>query len=105
MSVLAVLAGSLQNPSGTFRLWNLRQDCERAQVTAFGVNLALRKLQTKDFIRIVEEEETEHYGGGTYDAVGIQDSGWQWIEENEGKFTLLKTPYETEGITDDDIPF
>ena len=72
MSVLAVLAGSLQNPSGIFRLWNLRQDCERAQVTAFGVNLALRKLQTKDFIRIVEEEETEHYGGGTYDAVGTR---------------------------------
>lgn len=39
-----------------------------------------------------------------YDALAVEEAGWDWIEANEDKFVLRKGQHES-SITDDDIPF
>ncbi len=100
MTVIALLAGSLSSPHGTYQLSSLRNECERAGLTALGVTMGIRKLISKGFILAKAEEES--YTNDLYDAVGIEEKGWEWMEANEDKFSLLKNRPE---YLDDDIPF
>jgi len=85
----------------SYSLWMLHQDAEKAGLTKLGCTLGIRKLLAKKFIRMTMDAD---HNGEPYDAVAVEDAGWDWIESNEDKFVLRK---EQPGavVTEDDIPF
>ncbi len=93
--VLATIAGSIYVPSAEVPVFTVKNDAERAGITAMGFNLATRKLSNKHIVEIVtmyDERDGEPFQG-----LVITEQGWQWIEDNEGLFALIK-PSESEGI-------
>jgi hypothetical protein len=38
------------------------------------------------------------YRDGTYQAVKLTDTGWDWVERNESKFILRKQGTDEEGV-------
>ena len=101
MTVLAMLAGSIISPDASYGLWMLQQDTEKAGLTKLGCTLGIRKLLAKKLIKTTTEMDS---GGDVYDALAVEEAGWDWIEANEDKFVLRKGQQESV-ISDDDIPF
>lgn len=106
----ACLAANLTEPGSHAGLNFVRQDCEKAGLTAVGCNLALRRLIKKGFVET--EERVEDYDR-VWHAVSLTSKGWDWIDSNESKFVLrhekkakarnAQRPADT--FEDDDIPF
>lgn len=101
MTVLAVLAGSVISPGARYSLWMLQQDTEKAGLTKLGCTLGIRKLLAKNFITLTAD--TDH-NGEEYEALAVEEAGWDWIEANEDKFVLRKGEQEFWN-TEDDLPF
>lgn len=93
--LLAVLASSLFSPTSTVSQWQTKRDAEQAGMTGMGFNLALRRLQTKDFIKTTEE--TDDRDGEQYTAISLRDSAWDWIDANDSKF-ILQQPTDKETV-------
>jgi nucleoside 2-deoxyribosyltransferase len=105
LSVLAVAAGAAL-PGAGFSLWSLQNDAEKIGLSRIGISLALHRLMQKKFLEdaMVEDQNGEWKG------VAITSSGWDWIDANDGNFTLRRPAkdarrHDSSGITDDDIPF
>jgi hypothetical protein len=101
MTVLAMLAGSMVSPDDFSSLWMLQQETEKAGLTKLGCTLGIRKLLSKRFLRMMKAED---HNGEEYDALSLENAGWDWIEANEDKFVLRKAKWAP-AITDADIPF
>jgi hypothetical protein len=101
MTVLAMLAGSMGSPDACSSLWMLQQETEKAGLTKLGCTLGIRKLLSKKLLRMTKVED---HNGEAYDALALEDAGWDWIEANEDKFVLRKAQWAP-AITDADIPF
>jgi hypothetical protein len=113
--VVAAIATEADQPLATVGLRNVRQRVEQQGVTALGAQLAVRRLVTKSFIELGQEEGE----WGTYDVVQLTSGAWNWIEENDSVFVLNKpaAPPRRSGpvrsaqalvpddFADDDIPF
>jgi hypothetical protein len=96
---LAVIAGEAFMPNTAVSVYSVKSDAERAGITSMGFNLAIRKLLSKDFVKI--EDMWDERGDERYSGVAVTESGWQWIEENESKFVM----HRQEKKKDDDLPF
>lgn len=101
IAVLAVIAGSSFLPSNGVGVYGAKNDAERAGVTNLGFNIAVRRLESKQFIQLTEMYDENNQE--SYEGVRISDSGWAWLDENESLFVLHRPPKKT-GF-DDDIPF
>ena len=97
---MACLAANLTEPASVATLSTVRQDCEKAGLTAMGCTLALRRLIKKDFAATEEREEDFER---VWHALSLTSKGWDWIDANESKFVLRKRP--TDRFEDEDIPF
>ncbi len=101
MTVMALLAGSITRPGASYRLSSLRQECERAGLTAVGVTMGIVKLSSKKFVASADARDP--YNDEEYEVLRIEEKGWQWMEDNADKFSLLKA--RPEYFDDKDIPF
>jgi len=96
---LAVIAGEAFMPDTAISVYSVKSDAERAGITSMGFNLALRKLLSKDFVKL--EDMWDEHSSDRYNGVAVTESGWQWIEANESKFVM----HRQDKKKDDDIPF
>jgi len=99
--VLAALAGSTFPTDNTISLRFLKNEVERAGLTAVGFSLGVRRLQSKRFIETLTE--TDH-DNEPFDAARITDAGWAWMDKNEEKFLMRREKKRGDDF-DDDIPF
>ena len=103
LMVLAAAAGRVTLPEGIAELHSVKWDVEQAGLTNIGFSLGVRRLRNKDFIDISEDQD--HYGN-TYHILVVKEAGWNWIESNESKFTMIRLDEEEPlPSTNDDIPF
>jgi hypothetical protein len=76
--------------------------------TPLATNVAIRKLQSRDFVHC---EEVSDEDGDRYAVVEITNTGWTWVGENFDRFTLRNDISRADklikrmDIIDDDIPF
>jgi hypothetical protein len=83
---LAIIASEVELPGESVSVYITKRGAEAAGLTNLGFNLALRKLKSKDLIELKEEWENN----SPYMTILLNDQGWDWIEENESKFTVQK---------------
>ena len=97
------LAGDAVFQDSSTSLYSLKHDVERAGFTSLGFGLGFRRFLSKRFVESIEEFDEQH--GEPYPAARLTQAGWEWIEANEGMFSLKKgTPASADDF-DDDIPF
>lgn len=102
LAVLATLAGDAVLPDSSTSFFSLKHDVERAGFTSLGFGLGLRRLLKKGLIESTEGyDEQNNY---SYEAARLTQDGWNWIEQNEGMFSLKKGSPSKDDF-DDDIPF
>jgi hypothetical protein len=113
--VVAAIATQADQPLAAVALRSVRQLVEQQGVTALGAQLAVRRLITKSFAELGQEEGE----WGPYDVIQLTDIAWNWIENNDSVFVLNKPPPQTtrprssratpspvrDDLVDDDIPF
>lgn len=97
--LVAILAGGL-TPDSTISAWSLKNDAERVGMTGIGVNLAIRRLLAKRFIKTSTEHDPND--GEPYLMYALLDAAWAWIEENEDRIVWHKSAKDE---LDDSIPF
>jgi len=97
LMVLAILAGDTALPGAATTAHSLKEDSERAGLTAIGFSLAFRRLMAKRFIEVTKEWDENR--DQTYNLIRLAEAGWSWIESNESLFVLKKQSPK------DDIPF
>jgi len=87
LAILAAIAGELFLPDSRVAVYRIKRETERAGFTAIGFSMGVRRLTAKAFIvqQTIEDEE-----GHPYDAFGISEEGWDWIEQNEDNFRVRK---------------
>jgi hypothetical protein len=101
--VLAALSSSLYMPDSFVAAHQVKNDVEKAGLTALGFSLGVRRLVNKEFIEIGEQV---NYNDETYSAFRLLEKGWQWIEANEKLFKVHKrNPASDDILTDEDVPF
>ncbi len=101
--VLATLAGDAVLPDSSTSLLSLKHDVERAGFTSLGFGLGLRRLIKKGLIESTEEYDEQVHN--SYEAARLTQDGWNWIEENEGMFSIKKGRPPKDDFIDDDLPF
>ena len=101
IQVLALAASKTATLEESIAIYQLKYDAENAGLTGVGFGLALRRLQQRDFLKIVQERD---HDGSTYEAIVLSDKGWSWIDEHESLFVLHKKKSSPVDF-DDDIPF
>ena len=99
--VLAIAAAETVVVSDSVSAFQLKRDAERSGLTAVGFALALRRLQRRGFVKVIQE--TDH-DGSEYQAIVLEDDSWTWIDDHESLFSLTKGENEPSDF-DDDIPF
>lgn len=102
LNVLAVAASSVVLDDYATALWGVKSDCERAGLNNLGFNLGIRRLKSKGFIDAIELEDER---GDAYPGLRVTESGWLWIEANEGKFTFHSTASKGLSLLEDELPF
>ncbi|MGC5829437.1 hypothetical protein LDP08_02470 [Ralstonia pseudosolanacearum] len=106
LNVLSVVASSVLQDDLPTALYGVRNDCERVGLNNLGFNVGLRRLKAKGFVEAVEMNDESNYE--PYAGLLVTDTGWRWIEANEGKFTFhsggQKKADGFDGL-DDKIPF
>lgn len=103
LAVLATLAGDAAFPDSSTSLFSLKRDVERAGFTSLGFGLGLRRLLAKDLIESTEGYDEQNYY--SYEAARLTQDGWNWIEKNEGMFSLKKVRSSKDDFIDDETPF
>ena len=81
--------------------WSIRQDMERFGYTRIAVTLALTTLHRKKLIHSYAEK---NINGEPYTLYSLDESGMNWLLNNQEKFVLKREQNQTE-VPDDDIPF
>ncbi len=102
LSLIATESVSIKEPIAAF---SLKHRAKSAGLTGIGYSLALRRLQTRGYLEIIEQMDRE---GDSYSVVVLQEAGWNWIDSNESLFMLRNDKPATShhsDISDDDIPF
>ena len=100
IAVLVALAGALTSPDNMVSLWALKKDAERAGLTSIGFSLGLRRLTTKQLVKLDSYTDQDDH---SIEAALLTDRGWAWIDSNESAFVTRK--HAPADDFDDDIPF
>ncbi len=100
-TVLAVIAGSSSLPNKGVTEYSAKNDAEEAGVTNVGFNIAVRRLESKQFIELTEIQDADSYD--SYPGMLITDHGWKWIDQNDSIFVLHRAPKDSR--FEDDLPF
>ena len=100
VQVLALAAANTARLQGTIALFQLENAAESSGLTGIGFGLALRRLNRREFVMILEETEHDE----SYSAIMLTEQGWSWIDHHESLFVLHKKSHPQEAF-DDDIPF
>ena len=101
--VLAAAARSVTLPEEGAELHSVKRDVEQAGLTNIDFSLGIRQLRNKDFIETSEDHDRY---GNTYYTLVVKEEGWNWIESNLSKFTMIRwNEEEPPPPIDDDIPF
>ncbi len=101
--VLAVVAGQTILPDNSIGMYDLEQGVERSGLTSVGLGLALRRLAGKEFVKFSSEEDP--FGNQSdYRVIFLTEKGWNWIDNNEDIFSLIKGKNDANDINDD-LPF
>ena len=104
--LLAVLAGGLDAPYSNMPTHETKKDAERTGLTSVGFQLGLNRLIKKNLVEITTETN-EH--GWDYQALGISEAGWAWIDAHDSMFVLLRPKEAAAKVVtsgyEDDIPF
>tara|TARA_B100001105_G_scaffold242277_1_gene222282 strand:+ start:2786 stop:3556 length:771 start_codon:yes stop_codon:yes gene_type:complete len=95
---LAIIAGEAWLPDSAAQVTTIKRSAERAGMTNMGLNLAVRRLLQKKFLR--EQEIWNEHDAEGYSGLAVADQGWDWIIANESQFTLFRPDKKK-----DDIPF
>lgn len=102
---LGVLAGEARYLDRSAPTSSLYDEMEKAGYLPLATSVALRRLTRRGFV----DEYTENREfGEDYAAVTITRDGWQWIEDNLGRFKLKRQRPKVPGARDnldDEIPF
>lgn len=101
LAVLAVVAGDAAISGEGVSTYSLKHDIERAGFTAVGFALGVRRLLAK---RLIEEVELHNERGEEYPGLRPTEAGWNWIDQNDELFSLVKSPNQRDDFGDD-IPF
>ena len=81
---------------------SVKRDVEQAGLTNIGFSIGIRRLLNKDFVEVSEEQN--QYGHTYY--ILLKEAGWDWVEANESKFTMIHFQEEySPPPPDDEIPF
>lgn len=101
LAVLVSIAGSIDHFDDYVGVNLVKKDVERSGFTPVAFNIGLRRLQTKEFVKI-ENASGDH---DPYWIVYLTQHAWEWIEVNEDHFAMKKG--EVQPIEDevDEIPF
>lgn len=101
LALAAAQVDALTDPISTF---NLKRAATSSGFTGVGFAVALRRLQRRKFIRLLEANDVD---GPKYTEVVIENTGWNWIDEHESLFVFQreKTEISEHPDIDDDIPF
>lgn len=86
--VLAVVAGEAYLPDHATTVNGIKRSVERAGITNMGFNLAVRRLLQKSLVR--EQEIWNEHDNEGYPGLAVSDSGWAWIDANDGQFVLSR---------------
>ena len=100
IQVLALAAAEMAALEESIAIFRLKNDAGNSGLTGIGFGLALRRLQQRDYVKIVQERDPD----GDYTAVVLSDKGWNWIDKHESLFVLQKRKSPPTDF-DDDIPF
>ena len=102
--VLASAAGSVIMPDEGVSLYSVKRDVEQAGLTNIGFSIGIQRLRNKNLIEI--SEIRDDYENSTYYSLVVKEAGWNWIESNESRFTMIH-PLENKLAPPqvDDIPF
>jgi hypothetical protein len=92
--VLASVAGSVMLPEATASLSFIKNDVEGVGLTNIGFSLGVRRLKAKGFIEISLEQDRE---GDRFEAIGVTETGWSWIEAHESLFLIRRPGKDTSG--------
>ena len=103
-AVLAVLIANADTLDSSVAPWTLKNDMEKAGFTAVAINLSVVSLLRKKMIKVVEEED---YNGEVAKMYELEQTGMQWLLQNQDKLTLnFEKPVDTKIIAADDLnPF
>jgi hypothetical protein len=103
--VLAEIAGSIFLPHSGVAVYSVKNDL-RSVLTGFGFSLGLRRLITRGFVQIREEE---NYNGETSEALFLTEKAWGWIDKHEDLFVIRRAPKGNTApapdLDEDNIPF
>ena len=99
LAVLVAVAGSVLLPGEGTSAFSVKTNVERAGFTAVGFSIGVRRLCSKN---LVELREVTDDNNEPYDIIVITTKGWDWIEQNEGRF-MLRRPAAPE--PEEDVPF
>lgn len=78
-----------------------QRDASKTGITDLAYTLGLRKLKRREMIDVYFETDPDDH---SYKVARVTDTGWDWIEENEDRFTLKK-PVGEPPDSDNDVPF
>ena len=101
LALAAAQVDAFTDPVGIFYL---KREATSSGFTGVGFAVALRRLQQRKFIRLIEANTGDDEN---YPAVVIEDAGWNWIDEHESLFVFQREKNDIFGALDidDDIPF
>ncbi|MFN7924001.1 MAG: hypothetical protein U0Q16_28120 [Bryobacteraceae bacterium] len=102
--VLAEIAGGVFMPHTGVAAFTVKSQLQTV-LTSFGFSLGLRRLVSRDFVRVAPETDRD---GDEYESLFLTDKAWGWIEAHEGLFVIRRpSAKSTSRIVsdDDDIPY
>ena len=101
IQVLALAAAQVGSLSDSVSTFGLKKEATNSGFTGVGFALALRRLERRNFIRLIQEIDVDEQ---MYSALVLEEVGWNWMDEHAELFVLHKRYKEPVDI-DDDIPF
>lgn len=101
--VLAVAAANMV-PGFSSKIDNVQADAERSGLTLTGFHVAIRRLIRKDFITLENVTQEGFKEDWTEQHVKLNDSAWDWIDNNASLFSFIRRKDDIP-ILEDDMPF
>ncbi len=98
--VLATASSGIYLPDSAVPVYSVKNEAERAGLTALGFSLGIRRLANKGFIHITQDMNKFNE---PFDVLFLTEKAWAWIETNENLFKVHKR--EPVASLDDDAPF
>ena len=105
LALAAAQVGTLTDSITTFRL---KHEAMNSGFTGVGFALALKRLESRQFIRLIQETNVDEE---THSALVIEEPGWNWMDEHAELFVLqrkdkgLARRNKESAELDEDVPF